>query len=150
METETTALTSKKKQNILVRKSEQTQTFNFVLIVYWVASRLRLTLERIPTKNGDRKLSPPHIFATRVQLHVFTLSRFAFNCQKYDSSPHHHLVSAVGISASARSAHAYTIFRNLFFKKLQRVLWPGYSETVWIIYLFIQFQFSMCHSITLH
>ena len=89
METETTALASKRKQHILVIKREQTQTLKFFLVfrcisnmlVHWVTSSLRPPLERSP-KIEARKLSSPYIAAARVQLYVFTSLRLASTSQK--------------------------------------------------------------------
>ena len=49
------------------------------------------------------------------------------------------VVSRAETSASANSAHAYTIFGPPFFKVIfiPRVLWPSYSEIVCFIYWFI-------------
>ena len=52
------------------------------ILVRWIASRQRTPLEITPSKNGTRKVSPPHIFGVCVQLRVFTLSRLAVNCPK--------------------------------------------------------------------
>ena len=89
-----------------------------------------------------------------VNFHLLTSSLLVFNCTSlpYHVSPVNSpktwgvsslppAVSEGGVtSASSRSAHVYTIFGPLFFPShfwLLRVFWPGSSETVCFIYLFI-------------
>ena len=72
---------------------------------------------------------------------------------KHESSPPFRLVSVIGISASARSVHTYTILGTPVFSShlwLPRVLWPDYSETV-CFHLFIHlFNFNFLRAVHLH
>ena len=130
-----------------MRKNERTQTLNFFLVLKCLPVGLHLVY--CPTWNAPHQKK-----VGLVNFLLLTYSWLVFNCT---SLPYHvspltlfkktrvfHSLPLVDQGTetfvSAGFTHAYKIFRPPVFPslfQLPRVLWPGCSETVWFIYLFI-------------
>ena len=129
-------------------KDELTQILNFFpssnMLVRWVASKVSFGAP--PPKIGLVNVRL-YIFLTGVQLYVFTLSCLANNCYKSHKSSLHSRLSCRGqkhpllLAPHMRKRYLDLQFFQVIF---------NYHECfcLVIIYLFIQFQFSMNHTIT--
>ena len=150
-----------KRNNISWWEKRADTDFDFFFLVITclsAESRLRPLLECTPTKKiVARRLSPPHIFMARVQLSVFTLSRFTIDCLK---ATNRLLTAACPVGGrNSRFRRFYPCaqeFSDLQFslvifnyKSFGLVIRRLYGYLFIYLSIYFQFQFSISRSITL-